>query len=148
MLTSFDIQRILRFDGIRIFADRLDEIARLPDDLVLGTTEVGIPSVLCAKKNILDLAGLNDTDVVKHGFRIEQVLASSDVDVLYLPHPDYTDMNRALLADSSFQHGYEIFTAAQLGSVMGMAIRRNSKYSAQLLAIAAKGQWPRARIHN
>jgi hypothetical protein len=127
---------------------RLDEISSLPDDLVLGTTEVGIPSALNPGKRLVDLAGLNDTEVARNGFRLDGVLQRSGVDALYLPHPDYTDLNETLLGDAWFRERYEVFSAKDLDCVMGLAIRRDGKYFSRLHAIATEGPWPRPRIHD
>jgi hypothetical protein len=48
-------------------------------------------------------------------------------------------MNRAILSDPRFARRYELFTAEQLGTEMGMAIRRDSRYYPQLRAIALEG---------
>jgi hypothetical protein len=118
---------------------RLDEIAELPDDLVMGTTEVGMPAALCPGKRIIDIAGLNDAEIVRHGFSTDILFTRYSPDVFYMPHPHYTDMNRAILSDPRFARRYELFTAEQLGTEMGMAIRRDSRYYPQLRAIALEG---------
>jgi hypothetical protein len=126
---------------------RLDEVSRLPDDLVIGTTEVGILSAFNPGKEILDLAGLNDTDVVKHGFRVDVALAAAHPDLLYMPYPDYTDLIRSILEAPGFDKEFELFSAESLGCVMGIAIRRDSKYVSELRAIAEEGPLDLPRIH-
>jgi hypothetical protein len=122
---------------------RLDEVSALPDDLVLGTTEVGMPCALNPSKTILDLAGLNDTDVVRQGFLINRVVQRYRPDFVYMPHPDYLEMNRALMDDPDFIREYEIFPGDQLGTEMGVALRRDSTYYRQMIAIVREG--PRRR---
>jgi hypothetical protein len=126
---------------------RLDEISDLPDDVVLATTEVGVLSAMNPGKRILDLAGLNDTQVVRNGFQITKLLHDNYPDFMYMPHPDYSEMNRRLLEDPEFQNRYELFDASRLDSVMGVAVRKDSKYFPQLEAIALEGQRKLPRVH-
>ncbi len=127
---------------------RLDEISRLPNDLIMGTTEVGILSALNPQKFIIDLAGLNDTAVVRHGFQVDRLLGAARADILYLPHPDYSDMYRAITEDPWFRQNYEVFPAEQLNCTLGLAIRRDGKYFPALHAIALEGPLPRHRMHD
>lgn len=123
---------------------RLDEISRLPDDLVLGTTEVGVPAALNPGKKIIDIAGLNNTEIARHGFNAALILRLYTPDIFYLPHPHYTEMNREIQNDPMFKTRYEFFSAGELGAVMGMAIRRDSKYYGTLRRIALEGPAPGA----
>jgi hypothetical protein len=145
--------RAAHFDASALYAAtmteywyRLDEVSRLPDDLVIGTTEVGMPSALNPKKTIIDLAGLNDTDLVRHGFHLDALVAHTRPDFLYLPHPDYADLNEALAGDPAFVAQYETFPAEKLRSSMGIAIRRDGPHFAALEAIALEGPRDPAQV--
>nr|UXE44452.1 hypothetical protein Hi04_10k_c2441A_00025 [uncultured bacterium] len=138
---SFDLS--VQYSGlVTALWFRLDEVSALPNDLVMATTEVGLPSAFNPSKTIVDLAGLNDADVVRQGFLANRVVHRYRPDFLYMPHPDYVEMNGALMGDSDFTREYEVFPGERLGAKMGVALRRDSKYYPQLLAIVHEGARP------
>jgi hypothetical protein len=120
----------------------LDSFSALPDDLVIATTEVGQPAVMNPRKQIIDLVGLNEESFAQYGFSADRLFDVYRPDVIYMPHPHYTNMNRDLRAHPGFQ-GYEEYTAEALGAGMGLALRRDSKYFAELHRMAEEA---RARL--
>ena len=118
---------------------RLDELARLPDDLVMATTEVGAPAAFSPNRTIIDMAGLNDNEIVRRGFSPEVLFSLYNPDVIYMPHPHYSDMVNAILNDRRFKERYELFPDTRLKTLMGLAIRRDSRHYAAMRAIALKG---------
>ena len=64
---NFDVVKDYRNRGSSYWF-RLDQFSRLPDDLVMATTEVGLPAALNPGKTIVDLAGLNETAFAHRGF--------------------------------------------------------------------------------
>jgi hypothetical protein len=114
---------------------KLDEFSRLPDDLVMATTEIGLPAALNPRKRIVDLAGLNEPALARDGVSILFVIYRDRPDLIYLPHPDYRDMIAQLLHDPGFRTTYEVLDARALGAVMGLALRRASTHYGAMRAI-------------
>ena len=106
---------------------RLDRFASLPDDLVIATTEVGLPGVLAPRKTIVDLAGLNDSHFARQPFSAERLFARYRPDLIYMPHPNYVEMNRAI-EERLDAEGYDFYTARELDVDFGLAIRRDSRH--------------------
>ena len=105
---------------------RLDRFVSLPDDLVIATTEVGLPGVLAPRKTIVDLAGLNDSQFA--GIFLDRApVRTLSPDLLYMPHPNYVEMNRAI-EERLDAEGYDFYTARELDVDFGLAIRRDSRH--------------------
>lgn len=111
---------------------RLDAVTRLPDDVVVATTEVGLPAAMNPGKTIIDLTGLNDTMIAHRGFSADYVLNTLAPDLIYLPHLHYTRMRRELMGHPTFGK-YEHRGGALLGTEMGIAVRRDSRHYAALV---------------
>ena len=108
----------------------------MPDDLVIATTEVGLPAALNPGKVIVDKAGLNETTIARNGFSADWLLERYAPDLIYLPHPHYRGMARALVGNPAFVAGYQIYSSQELGGVlMGVAVRRDGPYANRLRAI-------------
>jgi hypothetical protein len=106
----------------------LDRFARLPDDLVIATTEVGLPGVLAPRKTVVDLAGLNEREFATRPFSAERLFARYRPDLVYMPHRNYAEMARAIEKRLESE-GYDLYTARQLGmDDFGLAIRRDSRH--------------------
>ncbi|MFP4055641.1 MAG: hypothetical protein ACLF0G_02095 [Candidatus Brocadiia bacterium] len=116
---------------------RLDAFSALPDDLVIATTEIGLPGAMNPRKTIVDLACLNETDFALHGFSADGLFAKYQPDLFYL-HPDYAEMNREILTHPQFRRAYEWFPGREvLGTYLGVAICRESEHYAAMRAIVA-----------
>lgn len=118
---------------------RLDEISRLPQAAVLGTSEVGMPVALNPDRVIIDLVGLNDTAIVKAHFDPELLFTRYRMDAFYMPHEHYSDMLAAIRHNPMFRSDYVLYERERLGAKMGLAIRKASPYYEQLRAIAERG---------
>ncbi len=130
----FDLQTAYRVNG-RDYWVALDRVSRLPDDLTIATTEVGLPLVLSPGRRIVDLAGLNETSMMRHHVSADSVVRRDRPDLVYLPHPHYAEMRDALLADPVFVRDYEVWPAAALRADMGAAVRRDGPYADTLRAL-------------
>jgi hypothetical protein len=112
----------------------LSAFSALPDDLKIATTEVGYPAAMNPRKEIIDLAGLNHTGLALGRVSLQEVIRTRHPDVVYLPHPDYVEMNEAIQADPYFRAHYDQFASAARLSV---AVFRESRYGIVLRAILA-----------
>jgi hypothetical protein len=110
----------------------LDGIAALPDDLVVATTEVGYPAAMNPTKRIIDLAGLNNTDIALGRVSPQGLLRTVLPDVIYLPHPDYREMNRAIRTEPDLLSRYEMFQGYPSPPALDVALLRASRHYSEL----------------
>lgn len=114
----------------------LDNLSQLNDNIVIATTEVGLPSVMNPNKSIIDLAGLNDPEYVNNTFVADTLLNQAPYpDWIYMPFPHYETMWYSIYGYPNFQIDYQFFTAQSLGTSMDVAIRRASPYYLDMLEI-------------
>ena len=113
----------------------LERISRLPDDLVIATTEVGLPGVLNLDKIILDMAGLQNTSFAHAPFSANLLLAKDRPDMIYMPHPHYKKMIREIESHPLFLSDYDFFPAERYNALSGVAIRRQSSHYPDLRRI-------------
>ena len=114
---------------------RLDQFSALPDDLVMAATEVGYPVAMNPHKTLIDLAGLNETAFAHQQFSADLLFSKYQPDLIYMPHPDYKLMLADLTHNQHFQQDYEYFAPDQIKTMIGVAIRRDSKYYQQMKTI-------------
>ena len=117
----------------------LDGFSRLPDDLVLATTEIGLPAAMNPRKTIVDLSGLNETAFAHHGFSADHLFQTYCPDLIYLPHPHYTRIIEQIINSPFFIQYYEHFPALELGTEMGVALWRGSRYYPEMRAVLDRG---------
>lgn len=110
----------------------LDGFSRLPDDLVIATTEVGYPGVLNPGKTIVDLSGLHDAVFALEGFSGEALFARYQPDLVMIPTRHYADIRGALLGHPEFRNGYDFVRPE--GS-LGIGLRRASPHYAAMLEV-------------
>jgi hypothetical protein len=110
----------------------LEVIASLPDDLVVAATEVGFPAAMNPDKRIIDLSGLNHADIALGRLSPATVLSESRPDVIYLPHPDYREMNQRIRDEPGLLSGYRLASPPEGPPALRLAVRRNSPYIAKL----------------
>lgn len=122
---KFEIQHIYQAIGEHNWP-LLQEWDEFPDDLSIASTELGIPGALHPKKRIEDLSGLHSSEI-EHGTNVHWLLQLAP-DVIYLPHPDYREMNRIYAESEEFQEAYQVYPASALQSFLGIALHRESRY--------------------
>ena len=116
----------------------LESFSRLPDDLVIATTEVGHVAALNPGKSIVDLSGLNDTGLALGRTSVHELLDRRRPDLVYVPHDDYRRLRAEILDDPGFTDGYEYFPPETLGPYwLGVALRRGSRHYAAMREITA-----------
>ena len=120
---------------------RLEAISSLPDDLTLATTEVGLPAAMNPCKAIVDLTGLNETRLAQEGFSADYMLAEYAPDFIYMPHPHYARMTEILISNPGFSR-YEYIPAADLGTEMGVALKKGSRHYESMRKIASGVAFP------
>ena len=136
-LLSFDLKENYR-SRFSDFWVGLEDVSKLPDDLVIATSEVGRVAAMNTRKQIVDLAGLNELSFATSGFSAGYLLESLRPDLIYLPHPHYMERIAEIVSYDRFEETFDHYPASRLGSIMGMAIRRDSKYYGELIEIIKK----------
>jgi hypothetical protein len=112
---------------------RLEQVSALPDNVVLAATEIGLPGVLNQEKRIVDLSGLNDPHFARYGFDADRLFRNGPPDWIYMPHPDYRVLTRAIRAHPTFRSEYDYLPRP--GTTLPLAIRKSSPHYARMLAI-------------
>jgi hypothetical protein len=121
-------------------------MSKLPDDLVMTTTEMGFLSAMNPRKKIIDLAGLNEREFAHRPFDADRLLTDMAPDLIYMPHDDYTKMIADIQGSPAFA-GYEHYDKRQLQTnKFGMAIRKDSPYYEQMHQIAVGGRHGGLRV--
>ncbi|MEM7530783.1 MAG: hypothetical protein AAF639_01290 [Chloroflexota bacterium] len=113
----------------------LNQFSRLPDEVTMATTEIGLVGVMNPDKVVIDLAGLNEREIAHNGFSAQWLLQTHQPDLIYLPFPHYQTMIGELLNNPQFQAEYTYFSAQQLHRAMGIALSIDSPYYAEMLDI-------------
>ncbi len=101
-----------------------DLVAPLPKGVTIAATEVGYLGERAGQVNIIDLAGLNDTDIALHGFRMDALLRRRP-DILWMPHSDYTYQRGVMFSDPALLAQYDLYADA---ANYGVALRKDSPF--------------------
>jgi hypothetical protein len=117
---------------------KVDLFSKLPDDLVIATTEVGLLSALNPDKVIVDLAGLNERSFAHGHFQAAGLFEKYQPDLIYMPHPHYNEMVKALKKSPAFRE-YEAFDKESLGTKeFGLALHKRSPHYDAMKSIVAR----------
>lgn len=103
-------------------------VAPLPKGVTIAATEVGYLGNGAQQVNVIDIAGLNDTDIALHGFRMDALLERQP-DIIWMPHRDYTYQRGVMLADPVLLQQYDLYAGA---ANYGLAIRKSSPFRPQI----------------
>jgi hypothetical protein len=105
-----------------------DLIAPLPPGATVAATEVGYLGDRTTQLNLIDLAGLNDTDIALHGFHMGPFLQRKP-DLIWMPNVDYTYQRGIMFSDPAFLAQYDLYAGA---GNYGIAVRKDSPFRAQI----------------
>ena len=86
----------------------------------LAMTEHGLVAARAPDANIIDLVGLHDRWFALHGFSAAELFRRQP-ELIWMPHPDYTQMIRDILDDDDFWRDYDFYPDAL---TFGVALRR------------------------
>lgn len=105
-----------------------DLIAPLPAGATVAATEVGYLGERASQINVIDLAGLNDTDIALHGFHVGPFLQRKP-DLIWMPNTDYTYQRGILFSNPAFLAQYDLYAGA---GNYGIAVRKDSPLRPQI----------------
>src|SRR5216683_1006054 len=115
----------------RAWRDLTDHvIVGLPRGATVAATEVGYMGAMTPQLTVIDLSGLNDSGIARHGFAMQPFLDRKP-DLVWLPYLDYTYYRGVFFDSKDFLSAYTIFDGA---FNYGVALRKDSPYYSQMLA--------------
>ena len=94
----------------------------------VAATEVGYLGIRATHINVIDLAGLNDTDIALHGFDLPRFLARKP-DLIWMPNTAYTYQRGLMFYDPAFLTQYDVYAGA---GNYGIALRKDSPVRSQI----------------
>jgi hypothetical protein len=128
---TFEIKSTTSLPKIDEMTERFavpEMIQSLPNGATVASSEVGYLGALQPWVNVIDLVGLNDTQIALHGFHMDYLL-SKHPDVIWMVHPDYSHQYGVMLSDPRLLEMYDVYPGA--GSY-GLALLKNSPYRASI----------------
>lgn len=99
-------------------------VAPLPKGATVAATEVGYLGSRAGRVNVIDMAGLNDTEIALRGFDAKALLARRP-DLIWMPNSDYTYMRGQLFSEPELLAKYDVYAGA---AKFGLAVRKDSAY--------------------
>jgi hypothetical protein len=118
--------------GYRIDTEGFDHLVNvLHDDapaVTVAMTENGDVGARLPQLHIIDMTGLHDRHIAKHGFSAEWVLAQKP-ELIWMPHWHYTCMTHDILASDEFWQHYHFYPGL---FSWGIALRKGSPHYADL----------------
>lgn len=110
-------------------------VAQLPRPLTIGASEYGMLGNQFPEVRIVCLVGLHNTPLARQGCSPENMndlLRRDPMDLIWMPHTDYTQLHHSLLQAPVFAADYDFLPGAL---DYGVAIRRESPYYAAILCL-------------
>lgn len=83
----------------------------LPRGATIAASEVGYLGANALQANVIDLSGLNDSEIASHGFNINTLMARKP-DIIWMPHTDYTYQRGLILSDPTLLKEYDVYAGA------------------------------------
>jgi hypothetical protein len=108
-------------DIVRLLASRV--ITPLPAGSVVAASEVGFIGASAPQVAIIDLAGLNDTEIALHGFSMDRLLDRKPL-LIWFPHSDYTWQRQAMFCSPRLLREYTIIGGNAFN--YSLAVRRDA----------------------
>jgi hypothetical protein len=103
-------------------------VSPLPKGTTVAATEVGYLGSNAPQANIIDLAGLNDTDIALHGFDMSRLIERKP-DIIWMPNTSYTYQRGLMFSDPALLAQYDVYDGA---ANYGLAIRKDSPFRPQI----------------
>jgi hypothetical protein len=120
-------------------AAMIDITSRAPAGTVVSMSEYGCVGAAVPEVTIVDPLGLHDLAIAKHGFAADAFFAR-EPDLIWMPHPDYVALRRAILRSDELWSGYDVYPAA---FDFGVALRRAGPRADAVRALFAE-VWQKA----
>ncbi|RSL14564.1 hypothetical protein EDE15_0016 [Edaphobacter aggregans] len=105
-----------------------DVIAGLPTGARVASTEVGYMGAKAPQADVIDLAGLNNTEIARHGFSAQRLFAMKP-DIVWMPLTDYSYMCGSVYSAPELLRDYDVWDGA---FTFGLAVRKDSPYRKEI----------------
>jgi hypothetical protein len=112
--------------------------ASLPAGVTMAATEVGLVGAAAPQVTIVDMSGLNDVFLARHGFSVPYLLERRP-DLVWMPAFVYSGMLADLLDSDELHRDYDLYRSAY-GT--GIAVRREGPHRAEVEGALRRG-WDR-----
>jgi hypothetical protein len=118
-------------------SEEMAQLARAaPAGTRLAMSEHGLVGALAPDAVIIDVLGLHDGELARHGFQVAE-LWRRQPDLIWMPHPDHTAMIREILDSDRLWADYDFYPDA---FTYGVALRREGPRAA-VLARLFRARW-------
>ena len=114
------------FEAQKALTDEL--LAKLPARASVASTEVGYMGAMAPQVDVIDLAGLNNTEISRHGFSAQRVFAMRP-DIIWMPMREYSYMCGIVYSAPELLRDYDVWDGA---FTYGLAVRKDSPYRKQI----------------
>lgn len=115
-------------DSWRAALEMAELAAAAPAGARLAMSEHGVVAARAPHAVIIDVLGLHDRRFARHGFNAAELFRRRP-DLIWMPHPDYTQMIRDILDDDELWRDYDFYPDAL---TFGVAVRRDGAAAAAL----------------
>ena len=120
-------------DSWRASVEMAELAAAAPAGARLAMSEHGLVAARAPDAVIVDVLGLHDRWFARHGFSAAELFRRRP-DLIWMPHPDYTQMIRDLLDADELWRDYDFYPDAL---TFGVAVRRDGAAAAALRRLFA-----------
>jgi hypothetical protein len=117
------------FEAQKALTDEL--LAKLPAGASVASTEVGYMGAMAPQVDVIDLAGLNNTEISRHGFSAQRLFAMRP-DIIWMPMREYSYMCGIVYSAPELLRDYDVWDGAL---AYGLAVRKDSPYRKQIDAV-------------
>jgi hypothetical protein len=125
---SVSAAQLPEMDSWRASTEMAELAAAAPAGARLAMTEHGLVAARAPHAVIIDVLGLHDRWFAHHGFSAAEMFRRRP-DLIWMPHPDYTQMIRDILDDDELWRDYDFYPDA---FTFGVAVRRDGAAAALL----------------
>jgi len=121
-------QPLPELDSWRASLEMAELAAAAPRGARLAMSEHGVVAARAPEAVIIDVLGLHDRWFARRGFSAAELFRRRP-DLIWMPHPDYTQMIRDILDDDELWRDYDFYPDAL---TFGVALRRDGDAAAAL----------------
>ncbi len=121
-------QPLPEIDSWRASLEMADLVAAAPAAARVAMSEHGLVAARAPAAVIIDVLGLHDRWFARHGFSAAELFRRRP-DLIWMPHPDYTQMIRDILDDDELWRDYDFYPDAL---TFGVVVRRDGAAAAAL----------------
>ena len=120
----------------------IQHFSRMGPDMIIATSDVGLPGIANYDWTVVDLASLNQREFIQQGYSAERLLERYAPDIIYMPGPDYVGLSADLFDSERFAAEYAFYPANLIGAYTDVALRLESPYYDQMQRVMEEAASP------